>query len=126
MDPLACNYNPEANFNIQSICCYPGSCDDRNLNVVCPSISSGRFAITELFPNPSKGMFTIRLLSDLETELNCEVYNSIGQLVLTPSIGNVSGTTEMPIDISTLGKGIYRLKISSRYAFDSRTFIVSE
>ena len=39
MDTMACNFNPDANFNIQSLCCYPGYCNDRDLAVVCPGLA---------------------------------------------------------------------------------------
>jgi len=41
---MACNYDPNANFNIPELCCYPGLCGDRDIAVVCPQLSSEVFS----------------------------------------------------------------------------------
>ncbi len=57
-----------------------------------------------IFPNPTKSIININTLSDV----NYEVYSSIGQLVLK---GALTGYTKQ-IDLSAFSKGIYHVRIN--------------
>lgn len=39
IDTAACNFNPSANFNIPSLCCYIGNCIGMDINLVCPQVA---------------------------------------------------------------------------------------
>lgn len=126
MDPLACNYDASANFNLPSLCCYPGLCDDRNLSVVCPSIAAGRYGIRQLFPNPANEKLTVKAFSNHESENRFTVYNSLGQVVVDGSLGTFLGEDSFVIEVGSLTGGLYRLMINNAIAADHIIFSINE
>ncbi|MEO8149685.1 MAG: T9SS type A sorting domain-containing protein [Bacteroidia bacterium] len=117
-DTAACNYSADANFNIPTLCCYPGYCNDRDLAVVCPDLISGRNRKIEfsLFPNPSSYKITLQVpLIDTQVA-KYAIYNSFGVKVIEKNMGEVSGNIIEDIDISKLENGLYLLRL---YAGDN-------
>ncbi len=108
MDSLACNYDPSANFNIQSLCCYPGLCSDRDLSIVCPGLTSGRIGIVSVFPNPATESAVVEWRLDGADEQGMLLVSDIfGKPVLqyqiTPSDGNkLIGLDQLPVGTYTI------------------------
>jgi len=123
MDTTACNFDPDANFNIQTLCCYPGYCNDRDLSLVCPGLSNGKLGIVSAYPNPAKNEVTV--------EWNLEKDAEDVQLILTDAYGKqiksqrVSSTIDKAT-ISLLGvpSGIYLVRLISRSTVSSTHIIV--
>ncbi len=67
---------------------------------------------TILFPNPNKGVFTIKSSVDNRQSL-VEVYNMLGEKVYTASLNPSNGGTLNSIDISNQPAGIYLYRVSS-------------
>ena len=95
MDPLACNYNASANFNLQEICCYIGDCNDLDIAEVCPELSANSIEKQKLlvFPNPGQDVLSIQADFDAGTPVDVRITSGIGALVygksnLLPSSGN--------------------------------------
>ena len=126
MDPLACNFDPNANFSLPALCCYPGLCDDRSLAVVCPSILEGRFGIHNHYPNPTNGILNIVTYSNSEKTTECRIYNSTGQLVYEQSLGSFIGESSHSVDVSRLARGLYRLVVGNGVDTDYVTFGITE
>ncbi|MBK7572942.1 MAG: T9SS type A sorting domain-containing protein [Bacteroidetes bacterium] len=114
-DTLACNYDISANYNLPGLCCYPGNCNDRDIGVVCPSLSIGRSSgrFVDVHPNPVNDELIFRFNSEQEKGYSYSIYNSLGELVLNKSIGKVSGQFTDQIDMSNLISGIYIFKLNS-------------
>jgi len=113
MDPMACNYDPKANFNIKDLCCYPGYCNDRDISLVCPDLGKDDPKIT-LFPNPAKDQIDIQISSGsnenwkLETgNWKLEMYDYTGRIILRE---NIEQSTN--VDVSKFIKGLYVLRLS--------------
>jgi spore coat protein CotH len=71
-----------------------------------------------IFPNPSyTGQFTIE--SDITSDYNLEVFNSIGQKVYQKLVQNTSIT-----NLYNLNKGVYFLSIHSEYGQQTKTIVV--
>ncbi|HMT30688.1 MAG TPA: T9SS type A sorting domain-containing protein, partial [Bacteroidia bacterium] len=123
MDTAACNYNPNANSNIQSLCCYPGKCNDRDLAFVCPQLNYER-TDTEggfnLFPSPAKDYLRIQIKKPA-AYLRYSVFNSQGQIISEKSYNN--SLTEFEINTSNYLKGIYLIKIENDYVVNTKIFI---
>lgn len=68
----------------------------------------GKNNFVNIFPNPSKGLFTIHFSQNI-VDAECNVYNTIGQVLKSQTIKN--GTTAQ-FDISAFATGIYYLKIA--------------
>ncbi|MFM7902952.1 MAG: T9SS type A sorting domain-containing protein, partial [Bacteroidota bacterium] len=112
MDTTACNYDPSANFNIQTLCCYPGYCNDRDLSIVCPDLANGKVGIVSAYPNPAS--------NDITVEWNLDEDSDEVQLVLTDAYGKhvKSQRASSSIDKSTISlqgvpSGIYLVRLIS-------------
>ena len=125
MDTAACNYDADANFDIPNLCCYPGYCNDRNIELVCPDILNGRYNEVNLtlYPNPSSSNLNIEFMSPKNAFARYEVYDSFGRLVKETSIGSVSEYASDAIDISQLAGGMYRLILFINDQPSAKTFI---
>jgi len=110
MDKLACNYNPIANSNVQETCCYPGYCNDRNLEVVCPEKAiKSQSGLPEIlfFPNPAGNSITLSISGMCQQNSTVEIYNLLGTRVLTQNIPANSGPSETAIDLTDFVNGLY-------------------
>lgn len=112
MDTVACNFNSEANFHIQALCCYPGNCNDRDLGIVCPSLTIEKIkpVSVHLFPNPVQDQLTLHIVSSQEESAVFMIYNSIGELIYTKEMGIVSGSILQSVEVSALSTGMYMLR----------------
>ena len=113
MDTLACNYKLEANFNISSLCCYPGYCNDLDIALVCPTLNLGRFASSSVlvYPNPSNGPLTVELFSKKKQQATMEIYNSLGALVYSDMIFLNEDVTLSSHNIELLQDGVYLVRV---------------
>lgn len=113
MDSLACNYDPNSNFNIQALCCYPGYCNDRDISIVCPPISNERLRESkfDLYPNPAQDQITLQVAAGDNKEVKYVIYNSLGKLMLEKNIGIMSDIIIKSLDISDLDIDLYLLRV---------------
>lgn len=121
-DTMACNYSSDANFHVEYLCCYPGKCNDRNLDIVCPSESStpsNERTKLNIYPNPAnqKISFEVSGTENLKTK----IYTYFGKVVYESDLVATSPTTD--VDISYLQPGMYLLQVSSSKSVISQTFI---
>jgi hypothetical protein len=113
MDPMACNYDPNANFNISTLCCYPGYCNDRDLGVVCPSLNNERVraAGSRLYPDPAKDDLTLEIPQGEEASIQFDLYDSYGNKVLHKNLGVVSNVVFEKMNVSGLSSGLYLIRL---------------
>ena len=121
MDPMACNYDPKANKDIRFMCCYPGYCNDRDLAIVCPSLSNE--PLIYLFPNPSNNFMTLSIKAANDQEVEYSFIDANGAIVFHKYLGNISNDYSENIDITSFKNGIYKLKISVGNSTELKTFI---
>lgn len=121
MDPLSCNYNPDANYNVPGLCCYPGKCYDRDLNLACPS--DGDILQLNVYPNPAVSQITIETSSISEKETKYYVYNYFGKLVLEKDLGVVNGKVSDELNLSGFDTGMYVVRLVTGDDANSRIFI---
>lgn len=127
LDTLACNYDPNANFNLPTLCCYPGYCNDRDLSVVCPSISAGRFGIDQLYPSPGFDQITISCTSVPDEKTTYSIYDALGKLVKEESVNpSYNGILNFQINISNLNKGLYFILVKNGNMTDTKTFMKAD
>jgi hypothetical protein len=125
MDTSACNYDPKANFNVQSLCCYPGYCNDRNLEIVCPEITSD-FLKFFLFPNPAKDNIILNLWLLEPSEVSVSIENIFGVVAISDkNLGQLIGNTNQTIDISSLESGVYYFRIRTG-SYDQRKVFIKK
>ena len=124
MDTLACNYDPAVNINVEELCCYPGFCSGRNIEEVCPSLMGNDFDVN-LYPNPTSGDITMNLISGNACNWNYEVYNTYGSVKLSGSFTTTQSELNvvLPLDLSNIDLGMYRLKVSNGDLSKHKLFI---
>ncbi|MCK9401000.1 MAG: T9SS type A sorting domain-containing protein [Bacteroidales bacterium] len=84
-------------------------------NPEIPSINAGTQLIDQLrnIPNPFKGKTKIYYDLDIESDIQLNIYNNIGQLIKSISVGNKpKGTDFIEFDASGFKAGIYFYSIS--------------
>ena len=127
MDTSACNYDPSANYNLPTMCCYPGYCNDRDLTVVCPQLNLGRREANtiKLFPIPVKEHLSVEFKYWVMEDIGIEIYSAHGQFV-----GKFDFPVTQPLDriqLNTLDlrSGIYFVHIG--YGdFSTKKMIIKE
>ncbi len=126
MDTLACNYDPLANYNITSLCCYPGSCSDRNLETICPVLNNERKRVdnSTLYPNPANNFIVWNIPAGVESETAYTIFNTLGVAVLHGNNGKNAAAIESKINIAALTAGLYSIKLSAGDAYTVKKIII--
>ncbi len=126
MDPYACNFDPKANFSVQTLCCYPGYCLDRDISLVCPNLGieeiKGIYGF-KLYPNPAVDQLEIQFSSNNNQTLKFSIYDSFGREVLQNYIYTMNGYQVQKVNISDLVSGLYLFKISIAGINSTKVFI---
>jgi len=67
--------------------------------------------IFKVYPNPTRGKFTLEVLNRSYTNLSIQIVNEANQLIYERSYKNIQPDSVLEIDLSTNPKGIYFLKV---------------
>lgn len=113
--------SPSAIFESDSSCGYNiqggGQTKDFMINIIdtVPPLTTGILERNfenniKVYPNPSAGNFNIELSTYKLTDIKVEIMNSLGQLIQTNIIREVSGNIKVPIILEQ--KGIYITRIT--------------
>lgn len=121
MDPMACNFDPKANVNMSSMCCYPGYCNDRDISIVCPAINNSPQVY--FYPNPSSSNMTIKIDALKGNNVRYTITGPVGNVVKTKDLGSVLQSILETIDISSFESGIYHCAISIDDKTETHTII---
>lgn len=113
MDPAACNFDPEANYNVSLMCCYPGYCNDRNIEVVCNDISDDRHKAPVLFvaPNPASDYVVLTLASDQEAQTSWIITDASSRTIHSGDSGIMQSVNQLRIDVHQLVEGFYMITL---------------
>ncbi len=124
-DTMACNYDPTANFNIPSLCCYPGYCNDRDLAVVCPQLNLGRTGMQELMvlPNPVQSELLLQWISDTDDTYHVELVSMSGMLCKQAAFAASQGAGRVLLPVGELAAGIYVVRIYSATQSVKKLFV---
>jgi len=125
-DTLACNFNDEANLNVQSLCCYGvDDCGELDPFLACPSLSTEENENEQfkLYPNPADREFSI--------ELNAQIASEGGNLLILNSTGVGILETELApnqykynITTNELSSGLYYVLITNKNSKVSKKLII--
>jgi len=111
MDTMACNFDSNANFNVQGLCCYPGSCNGRDIAEVCPDQQGNDFFI-EVYPNPSDDEFYLNVYSGMsDYPVNYKIYNSYGLLLKEKTLSPSSIVVGESLELSGEENGVYHIQV---------------
>lgn len=108
-DPLACNYDPNPDvYSVPELCCYPGLCAGRDINIVCPDLGEQQPTL-KMFPNPVNGRLTVELSNINTDKVILSIFNVFGNKIFENKIS--AGIHE--IDMSSFVSGVYILRIQN-------------
>lgn len=121
MDPLSCNYNPDANYNVPGLCCYPGNCYDRDLSLACPTEED--ILQLNVYPNPAINQITIETSPIVGKDTKYFIYNYFGKLVMKKDLGIFNGKVSDELNLSGFDTGMYVVRLIAGDTSNSRIFI---
>ncbi len=122
MDTLACNYNPLANFQDDELCCYPGLCNNRNIEDVCPQLKGNSFDFS-LFPNPASESVTLNVISGVQTSIEYFLYNYHGMVMQNEYIQSAPLNYSIGLELSNLNPGIYQVRVVTEIGEQNKLFV---
>jgi len=111
-DTMACNYDTAANFNVQNLCCYPGFCQDRDLEEVCPQIKGESFDI-DVFPNPAEQYATLQIISGVESDTEIDITNYNGVSLYSERLLSPELNFSKRIDVASWAPGVYHVRVKA-------------
>lgn len=123
MDRKACNFNPDANFPVPFLCCYPGYCNDRDITVVCPEVSTV-FEI-KIYPNPPKDFLNIEIPNGNFEHVQYMVADTYGKIIYEKTLGNQADYFISKVDVSSFNNGLYLLLVTKGSESKSKLFIIN-
>ena len=92
-------------------------------NSVSINQASSDNLMVSIIPNPSSGIFTISVNNIFGT-VNMEIINSQGQVVMSQTMTNLTGTLEKQIILRNHAKGIYFLKMNTSNGIDIKKILL--
>ncbi len=109
-------YNPSTTGNYTVVVTNSAGCS--NTSSVYPFIPNSitnvmRNAGFELYPNPTKGMVTIKGTAIDSKQVSISFYNMLGQLIASEKIEVRNGTMLREFDWSAFAKGVYEVRIET-------------
>jgi hypothetical protein len=114
-------YNAQSQKGFRYECDYPGIIAlETYMNTATTSCFNAT-AIAEntitdaltIFPNPTKGVVTLRFETLVAQDVNVNILNSLGQQIYTNHLTNHIGLVNEKIDISSFSEGLYFAKITT-------------
>jgi hypothetical protein len=76
-----------------------------------------------VYPNPSEGMFTVRLNETFDGPVTLNIYNHIGQLVYQAGEKVIPGT-EIRLNLDNMDAGIYFLEVTGNHLRCSEKLVI--
>ncbi len=122
MDPMACNYDATANMMVHNLCCYPGSCNNRDIAEVCPSLLENTTTF-EIHPNPAHNFLYMDAKTGTEQTISYEIFDVFGNKILSKNFGKTTVLVNEAVDINELPNGIYHIRLTIGNSIESKTFI---
>jgi len=110
-DTLACNYDPLANVQIDNLCCYPGFCQERDLEEVCPQLKGETFDF-KVYPNPASDNVFVQVISGVRSNLRIDVTDYNGVIVYSESFMEAPLNYSTQINLIDHPSGIYLVRVT--------------
>ena len=122
MDVTACNYDPDVNFNLDDVCCYPGKCYNRDIAVVCPELRGDSFEFL-LHPNPVNGLLYLDVYSGILLPITYTIYNAFGVKIVHKTLDPALVITGEVIETSAMDNGLYHIQVEIGNILSTQLFV---
>jgi hypothetical protein len=86
----------------------------------------GELLNLRLFPNPNNGSFTVSFLQHLKGDLQVEIIDLSGRVILNQLYTNHQGAFDNTYDLSHLASGMYQMRLRSPDGTAIRSFVISK
>lgn len=98
----------------------------QNVNIkACTGIENIEFITNlQIFPNPTTGLVILKISLTNEMDLDLQVFNSIGQVVITDHFSNMANIFETELDLRDFSVGVYKLLVFTNSSVLTRQIIV--
>ncbi len=75
-------------------------------------------AVIDIYPNPSNGQFTVNIEVDSAEEINFDITDAAGRVLLSENFATVAGTLRRDVNLGNLSAGIYfvNINVDGKYA----------
>jgi len=124
------DYKGTASISVKSINTCGESVNSEVLTVLLYSTlgigNNGEDIGISLYPNPNNGKFTLTLNANGNQDVNIAIYSSTGVAVYMENDVKISGKITKNIDLSTLSKGIYNLKVAGENGSVVKKFVIQK
>ena len=78
----------------------------------------------DIFPNPTKGLFTVQLKDADDTDLQLKIYDANGRIVMDKKVSIIRKTQTITIQLTNAASGVYFIQITgSNTLFESRVIV---
>jgi hypothetical protein len=84
-----------------------------NYDIVLGTDNSKAFEDLAVFPNPSDGLLNIRFTMNETQSVRIDILSLKGETVYNQTLGSFKGSFDKQVDLSSLAKGIYVLRLTS-------------
>ncbi|MCX6245847.1 MAG: C10 family peptidase [Bacteroidetes bacterium] len=97
---------------------------DASYSVTVGTNEQKAFEDFSIFPNPTSGLLNVHFTMNEVQSVRIEVLSLKGELVYSQNYGSVSGSFDKQIDLSSLAKGVYILKMTSDQGITNNKIVV--
>jgi hypothetical protein len=116
LDTLACNYDPDANFNVSQLCCYgPGNCNGLDISLVCPTVGLDEQALDgfslQAYPNPFHDELFLKVTAGVGGSASYVLSDALGREVRSGVRFIPGGNYETRFVFGELARGVYHLRM---------------
>ncbi|MFZ4786058.1 MAG: T9SS type A sorting domain-containing protein, partial [Flavobacteriales bacterium] len=118
LDEYACNYNPEANYHVDALCCYPGYCPG-DLQTICPQLMGEDIELS-VYPNPAAESITVSLLTGADTNIQVDIINAYGTVLTSESLDLSVLYFLKTYSIGDFLPGLYTVKVTTTYGTQTK------
>ena len=77
-----------------------------------------------IFPNPSEGNFHISFTADRSEKYKLELFNELGQIIISEEIVNHSGTYQYPVNLTKPAAGMYSVVLTNGKVETTKKIII--
>ncbi len=88
--------------------------------------NSASFEVMDFVPNPTSQATNLIITSGSEQEITVELYNIIGEKVLSEQHGLSKGTNQIAFDLNMLASGTYTAVVTSNNDVHSKKLVISK
>jgi len=78
----------------------------------------------KLYPNPNTGQFIIEFSNPIEDELEIQIFNTLGQVLLSKRIEALNTDNQLQINLEEVATGTYLVRLSTNHKLTTKRVII--